>query len=148
LKQVPSDDGKVAIEEVYPLNQELANKHGGVVLVGDHLYGDSEDRGILWCAELLTGKVKWKSRGPGSDSASLVAADEHLYVHYADGTMALVKASPEAFEEVGHFIVPGSGERPSWSHPVILEGKLYVREGDVIVCYDVREKGADVGGAR
>ena len=124
---------------MYPLKTELANKHGGVVLVGDYLYGDSEDRGIVWCAELLTGDVKWKSRGPGKDSASLVAADDHLYVHYADGTMTLVKASPAAFEEVSHFEVPGSGERPSWSHPVILDGKLYVREGDVINCYDVRK---------
>src|SRR6478752_5114370 len=97
LKQVPGADGDVKIEVVYPLKTELANKHGGVVLVGDNLYGDSEDRGIVWCAELMTGKVLWKSRGPGKDSTSIVAADDHLYAHYADGTMALVKASPEAF---------------------------------------------------
>lgn len=139
LKQVPGADGEVAIETVYPLKQELGNKHGGVVLVGGYLYGDSEDRGIPYCADLMTGEVKWKSRGAGRDSASIAAADGHLYVHYADGTMALVKASPEAFEEVGHFQVPGSGERPSWAHPVIVDGKLYLREGDVIVCYDVRE---------
>lgn len=138
LKQVPGAGGEIKIEVVYPLKVELSNKHGGVVLVGNYLYGDSEDRGIIWCAELLTGDVKWKSRGTGHNSASLVAADEHLYVHYADGTMTLVKASPTAFEEVSHFEVPGSGERPSWSHPVILDGKLYVREGDVILCYDVR----------
>jgi len=111
-----------------------------VVLVGDYLYGDSEDRGIVWCAELLTGDVKWKSRGAGRDSASLVAADDHLYIHYADGTMTLVKASPESFEEVSHFELPGSGDRPSWSHPVILDGKLYVRQGDLILCYDVQKK--------
>jgi outer membrane protein assembly factor BamB len=139
LKQVPGANGEIKIEVVYPLKVELSNKHGGVVLVGDYLYGDSEDRGIVWCAELLTGKVLWKSRGTGHDSASLVAADEHLYIHYADGTMTLVKASPTSFEEVSHFEVPGSGERPSWSHPVILDGKLYVREGDAILCYDVRK---------
>ena len=141
LKQVPGAAGEVAMEVVYPLKKELGNKHGGVVLVGDYLYGDSEDRGIPYCAELLTGDVKWKSRGTGHDSASFVAADGHLYIHYADGTMTLVKASPEAFEEVGHFEVPGSGERPSWSHPVVLDGKLYIREGDVIVCYNVRSQG-------
>jgi outer membrane protein assembly factor BamB len=139
LKQVPSPGGDVTTEVVYPLNTELSNKHGGVVLLGDYLYGDSEDRGIVWCAELMTGDVKWKSRGPGRDSASIVAADDHLYIHYADGTMALVKASPTSFEEVGHFEAPGSGDRPSWSHPVILDGKLYVREGDLILCYDVRK---------
>jgi outer membrane protein assembly factor BamB len=139
LKQVPGAGGDVKMEVVYPLKPELANKHGGVVLLGDYLYGDAEDRGTVWCAELMTGAVKWKSRGPGTASASVVAADDHLYVHYASGTMALVKASPDAFEAVSHFEVPGSGERPSWSHPVILDGKLYVREGDVINCYDVRK---------
>jgi outer membrane protein assembly factor BamB len=139
LKQIPSGEGEVNVEVVYPLKTELANKHGGVVLVGDYLYGDSEDRGIVWCAELLTGEVLWKSRGTGHDSASLVAADDHLYIHYADGTMSLVKASPKSFEEVSHFKVPGSGERPSWSHPVILDAKLYIREGDAIMCYDVRK---------
>ncbi len=139
LKQVPAANGDINVEVVYPLQVELANKHGGVVLVGDNLYGDSEDRGIVWCAELMTGKVLWKSRGPGKDSASMVAADDHLYVHYANGTMALVKASPTGFEAVSHFDVPGSGERPSWSHPVIVDGNLYVREGDEINCYDVHK---------
>lgn len=139
LKQVPGNGGDVKMEVVYPLKPELSDKHGGVVLVGDYLYGDSEDRGIVWCAELMTGNVKWKSRGAGKDSASIVAADDHLYVHYADGTMSLVKASPESFQEISHFTVPGSGERPSWSHPVILDGKLYVREGDVVNCFDVRQ---------
>jgi outer membrane protein assembly factor BamB len=139
LKQVPGPGGDVKMEVVYPLKVELSNKHGGVVLVGDYLYGDSEDRGVVWCADLMTGAVKWKSRGPGKDSASVVVADDHLYVHYASGVMALVKASPEAFEAVSHFEVPGSGERPSWSHPVILDGKLYVREGDEINCYEVRK---------
>src|SRR5262245_20199566 len=74
LKQVPGADGDVKMEVVYPLKTELSNKHGGVVLLGDYLYGDSEDRGVVWCADLMTGKVQWKSRGAGRDSASLVAA--------------------------------------------------------------------------
>jgi|HubBroStandDraft_6_1064221.scaffolds.fasta_scaffold2771210_2 hypothetical protein len=44
-------------------------------------------------------------------------------------------------EEVGSFKVPGSGERPSWSHPVILDGKLFLREQDHVLCYDIRAKG-------
>ncbi|MBX3414128.1 MAG: PQQ-like beta-propeller repeat protein [Pirellulales bacterium] len=139
LKQVPADDGAIDVEVVYPLKTELGNKHGGVVLVGDYLYGDSEDRGIPYCAELLTGEVKWKSRGAGRESASVAAADGHLYIHYANGTMTLVEASPEELKETGVFEVPGSGDNPGWAHPVITGGKLYLREGDVIVCYDVRQ---------
>lgn len=139
LKQVPAGEGEVKIEEVYPLNIELANKHGGVVLVGDYVYGDSEDRGTPFCAELMTGTQKWKER-QGGGSGSVAAADGCLYFHFADGTMLLAKASPEKFEKLGSFKVPGSGERPSWSHPVIVGGRLYVREQDRILCYDVRAK--------
>jgi outer membrane protein assembly factor BamB len=138
LKQVPAAGGEVTIEEIYPLNRELANKHGGVVLLGDYLYGDSDDRGIPFCAKLMTGKVVWKHRGSGHNSASIAAADGHLYVRYADGTMTLVEASADGFKEVGTFLVPGSGDRPSWSHPVIVDGKLYLREGDKLLCYELR----------
>jgi outer membrane protein assembly factor BamB len=136
LRQSADGDG-VKVEEIYPLNPKLGNKHGGIVLVGDYLYGDSDDRGTPFCAELMTGEVKWKSRGSGKNSASVVAADEHVYIRYADGTMTLVKADPESFQEVSHFKVPGSGDRPSWAHPVICEGRLYLREGDKILCYKI-----------
>jgi outer membrane protein assembly factor BamB len=141
LKQVPGEKGEVTVEEIYPINRELANKHGGVVLVGDYLYGDSDDRGIPWCAELMTGEVKWKERSSrGRGSVSIAAADGRLYLHFANGAMILAQADPEKYTELGSFTVPGSGERPSWSHPVVLDGKLYVREQDRILCYDVRAK--------
>lgn len=137
LRQVATGDG-VKMEEVYGLNQELANKHGGIVLVGDHLYGDSDDQGIPFCAELATGKQAWKSRGSGKGSAAVVAADGHVYFRYQDGTLALVKADPKGFEEVSFFKIPDSDARPSWAHPVILDGKLYLREQDAILCYDIK----------
>ena len=137
LRQVADGDG-VAVEEVYGLQKGLQNKHGGVVLVGDYLYGDTDSRGIPFCADFLTGEIKWKSRGSGKDSASVCAADGHLYFRYSDGTMTLVKATPDEFTEVASFKIPSSGDRPSWSHPVVLDGKLYLREGDKIFCYDLK----------
>ncbi len=97
LRQVPGGNGEVKVEAVYPLNTDLNNKHGGVILVGDYLYGDSNDQGTPFCAELMTGKIVWKERGPGKKSASVTAADGHLYIRWADGTMALAKASPDGF---------------------------------------------------
>jgi len=138
LRQVPQADGGVTIEEIYGLNTDLANKHGGIVLVGDHLYGDSDDKGIPFCAELMTGKILWKQRGSGKNSATMMAADGHIYIRYSDGTLSLVKADPAEYREVGSFTVPGSGERPSWAHMVILDGLLYLREDDAILCYDLR----------
>ena len=140
LKQIPGENGTVKIEEIYPVNTKLANKHGGVVLVGDYVYGDSDDKGVPYCADLMTGEIKWSKRGSGSNSASIISAEGMLYIHFASGVMALAKASPDDYIEVGSFKVPGSGERPGWSHPVIANGRLYVREHDVINCYDIKAK--------
>ncbi len=138
LRQVPRGSG-VEVEEIYGLKPELANKHGGVVLIGDHLYGCADDKPILICADLMTGDVRWKERGSGKNSVAIAAADGHLYLRYQDGTMSLVKADPTEFLEVSNFQIPDSGDRPSWPHPVILDGRLYLREGDAILCYDIRQ---------
>ena len=134
-----ADGNKVSIEEIYPSDPKLQNKHGGVILIGNHLYGDSGDRGTPFCADLESGEVLWQSRGSGKKSACVAAADGHVYFRYQDGTMTLVKANPENFEEVGSFKVPGSGDRPSWAHPVIAHGNLYLREGDTILCYSLKQ---------
>lgn len=140
LKQVPGPDRTVTVEEIYPITKELANKHGGIVLVGDYLYGDSDDQGIPFCADLMTGEIKWKGRASGSGSAAMAAADGCLYVHFANGVMSLIKADPAELKEVGTFKLPDAGERPGWAHPQVLDGKLYVREQDKFFCYDVRAK--------
>jgi outer membrane protein assembly factor BamB len=139
LKQSASGDG-VKVEEVYGLNPDLTNKHGGVVLVGDFLYGDSDDKGTPWCAELASGRIRWKQRGSGRGSASVTYADGRLYVRYSSGRLVLVPATPDGYREVGAFDVPHSGRRPSWAHPVIAGGRLFLREDDHILCYDLRAK--------
>ncbi len=142
VRQSVAASGAIVMQEVYGLNQELANKHGGIVLVGDHLYGDSDDKGIPFCADLMTGEIVWKSRGSGRGSAAIVAADGHLYVRFQNGVLALVKADPAGYEEGGHFQIPHSDtdeSRPSWAHPVIVDGLLYLRESDHLLCYDLRK---------
>ena len=140
FKQVPSANGSVAIKEVYGLNTKLKNKHGGVVLVGEHLYGDSNDAGRPYCADFMTGEIKWATKGSGTGSAVVIAGGDRLYICYENGKMVLAEASPSEYKEISSFQIPGTGdgERPSWSHPVILEGKLYLREQDKILCYDIR----------
>jgi len=139
LRQKSGPGGQVEMQEVYGLKPDLANKHGGLVLVGDHVYGCADDQPIIFCAALKTGDIVWKERGSGRNSAAVAAADGHLYVRYQDGTVALVKADPAGYKEVAAFKIPGRGEQPSWSHPVILDGRLYLREQDKIFCYDVKQ---------
>jgi outer membrane protein assembly factor BamB len=140
LKLSKTEDGVEATEVYY--KHELRNKHGGVVLVGDHVFGDCDDSGTPYCAEVKTGKVLWRrkhTRGGGSGSAAVTYADGHLYFLYQDGTLALVKASADGYEEAGRFKVAGIGT-PAWAHPVVVGGKLYLRGNNVVFCYDVQAK--------
>ncbi|HMO34414.1 MAG TPA: hypothetical protein PKA06_00085 [Gemmatales bacterium] len=141
LRQIPDGEG-VKIEVLYDYKKELCNKHGGIVLVDDYIYGCADDKNIVYCANLTTGEVEagWKARGSGKGSIAITAADGHLYARFSDGILALVKASPGSYQEVSKFQIPHSGDRPSWSHPVILHGKLFLREGDHILCYDLKAR--------
>lgn len=140
LKQVPGENDAVTVEEVYPLNTKLANKHGGVILIGDHLYGDSDDKALPFCADLMTGEERWKSRASGKGSAAFTGGDGMLYIQFANGTFVLAKATPEGYEEVSKFTIPGDTSRPCWAHPVINDGKLYIRVDDRLLCYDITAK--------
>jgi outer membrane protein assembly factor BamB len=139
LMKLKADGQAVSAEEVY-YKKELTNKHGGVIKVGDFVYGDTDDSGHPFCAEVKTGKVKWKrkNQGNGGGSASITYADGRLYIHYDNGTVALVKAVADDYEEVGSFQAP-KRNGPSWAHPVVCDGRLYIREGDLLYCYDVRK---------
>jgi outer membrane protein assembly factor BamB len=138
LKLTPTGDGGIKADEVYPFNRALANKHGGVLLISDYLYAGRDETPVIFCAELMTGKVRWEKRGTGNASAAVAYADGHLYIRFANAQMALAKASPDEYAEISTFKIPHSGELPSWSHPVIVGGRLYLREQDWIMCYDVR----------
>jgi outer membrane protein assembly factor BamB len=135
-------DGKgVSYDEVY-FKSELTNKHGGVIRVGEYLFGDTDDQGRPFCAAFRTGKVLWKREGRdgrGGGSVAVTAADGRLYLHYQDGWVVLAEASPGGYKELGAFRAPKRSGN-SWAHPVVCDGRLYIREGDQLYCYDVREK--------
>ncbi len=134
-----SSDGLDMKEDYY--SGSLKNRHGGVVHVGDSIYGDLDNSGKLWCAEWKTGTVKWsnKDRVEGKGSIAIVYADGNLYCRYDNGIMALVEANPKGYVEKGAFKIPGS-DRQSWNHPVVIGGKLYLREKDQLLVYDVKNK--------
>lgn len=130
----------VDAKEVYFLQANtLQNHHGGMVLIGDHVYcGTGHNNGFPICVELETGKVAWnKGRGPGTGSAAVVAADGNLYFRYENGVMALIEATPDGYHEKGTFKIPDCRD-PSWPHPVIAGGKLYLREQDALLCYSLK----------
>jgi outer membrane protein assembly factor BamB len=129
-----SADGSA--KEVY-LGRALANHHGGVVRVGDQLYG-TNNTGLV-CLDFNTGETKWQDRSVGK--GSVTAADGHLYVRGEKGDMvALVEATSTGYKEKGRFKQPDRGKRNAWPHPVIAGGCLYLRDDDVLLCYDIKAK--------
>ena len=141
LKLVP-DGGGVKAQEAYWLNQnQFQNHHGGFVKVGDHIYGGhNHNKGESTCVEMKTGKILWHADQPGGGSGCVLYADGNLYYRYQDGLMALVEATPEKYNLKSTFMPPKreGAKKEAWAHPVISDGKLYLRHWDVLFCYDVK----------
>jgi len=123
-------------------NKVMKNHHGGVVLVGDHLYGYSDGSGWM-CQDFKSGDEVWAERNKLGKGA-IACADEMLYcLDEGTGTVVLIEASPKGWSEHGRFkLDPQTKIRSSrgriWTHPVISNGKLYLRDQDLIYCYDVK----------
>ena len=134
LLGLKAENGEVKAEQVY-FSREMMNHHGGVVLVNGYLYGFSNT--ILTCMEFETGKVLWRHRSVGK--GSLTYADGNLYLLGEENTAGLAEANPTAYVERGRFEIADQGW-PSWAHPVVCGGRLYIRNQGVLACYDVKAK--------
>ena len=128
-------------------SQQLNNHHGGMVLIGDHVYfGHGRNGGSPVCVDFKTGEIKWgpeRSPAGGQLSAAVLYADGRLYFRYENGVMALIEPSPEGLKLVSSFKLPAADQRShpqSWPHPVVVNGKLYIRDQTVLYCYDVQAK--------
>jgi hypothetical protein len=123
-------------------NTNMENHHGGVVLVGDALYGHS-NKGGWTCQDWKTGEVKWAERGKLGKGA-IHCADGMLYLlDEKKGEVVLIEASPNGWNEKGRFILaPLSSQRNPkggiWVHPVVSNGRLYLRDQEIVYCFNVK----------
>jgi outer membrane protein assembly factor BamB len=131
LKLVPGTRA-VTATEVY-FNREMRNHYTTSVLVGNHLYGFSSN--ILTAMNFMTGEVAWRDRSVGK--GNVIYADRHLYALGENGTVGLIEVSPERYIEKSRFEIP-RGDFPTWTPPVIADGKLYLREQDNLYCYNIK----------
>lgn len=125
-------DGKAT--EVY-FTKDMRNHHSSSILIGDHLYGFSSS--VLTAMRFDTGEIAWKDRSVGK--GSLVYADGHLYALSENGVVGLIEATPKGYVEKGRFRIQ-QDSLPTWTHPIVVGGRLYIRDQDTIYAYDVREK--------
>ncbi|MGQ9821923.1 MAG: PQQ-binding-like beta-propeller repeat protein [Thermogutta sp.] len=118
-------------------NKDLDNHHGGVILYQGFLYG-SNYRGKWICLDWNTGETKYSENGIGKGSATL--AEGMLYTYSERKKVGLVPAVPTAHDPVSSFTIPSEEREQSWAHPVVADGRLYLRHGNLLFAYDVRGK--------
>lgn len=145
LKLTPAGAAGVKVEELKRYRSgELQNHHGGMILVNKHLYlGRGHNDGKPTCVEFATGEIAWeesRSPGQGSGSAAVAYADGMLYFRYENGKVVLIAANPEEFRVAGTFSEPERSGQPTWAHPVIANGKLYLRDQDRLHVYDIKAR--------
>ena len=139
LLEIKRTGERFSAKELYFLSaRDFQNHHGGIVLVGGHVYGGrGGNAGHPTCIDLATGKMCWAERSPSRGSASVIYADGHVIFRYDRGEVVLLEATPEAMRIKGRFTAV-KGDGAAWAHPVIHQGRLYLRHGNILACYDLR----------
>ncbi len=129
LVEVRDEGGKLAARKVWE-NLNMKNKFNSSVIHNGYAYG--LDEGILACVDVATGERKWKGGRYGF--GQLIFASDHLIVISEQGELALVKATPDKYEEVAKF---QAIEGKTWNYPAIANGKLLVRNGNEMACFNI-----------
>ncbi len=136
LFKVTRTGGQFSVEQIYA-NHVMVNHHGGVVQVGDCIYGYSEGKGLT-CQNAGTGAALWAEKA-AIKKGSVSYADGKLYCREEDtGTVVLVEAASGAYHEKGRLTQSDRRPEKAWTHPVIANGKLYLRDQDLLLCYDLK----------
>jgi outer membrane protein assembly factor BamB len=139
LFKISKNSDTFQAEEVYA-NKVMINHHGGVILLDNHVYGYSDGKGWT-CQDLKTGAAAWQENDK-LGKGSLFYADGHFYLRKEDGkgTVVLLEASAAGFKEKSRFDQPDRTGKNSWTHPIIVNGRLYLRDQDLLLCYDIKQK--------
>jgi len=138
MLRVEVEGSGASVKEVWRSN-DLDNHHGGVILLDGYLYASSHVRnnGRWICLDWRTGRTMYVAEGIGR-KGSLTCADGLFYVMSERGDVGLVKPTPTGHEIISQFRIPAGGKGPTWAHPVVCGGRLYVRHGEFLYAYDVR----------
>src|SRR5262249_27761359 len=131
LKLLPAGAGAVRVERVYETKQ-MQNHFSSSVRLGRYVYGFNDN--LLACMDLFTGKTTWQQRG--FDKGSLTIADGRLIILGERGKLAMAEADPKKYHELASFRF---STKQCWTVPVVANGKLYVRDQEMMVCYDLRK---------
>jgi outer membrane protein assembly factor BamB len=121
--------------------KDITNQHGGVVQLGDLVFGFSDSNGWLW-QNLKTGDIvqTWPQKEFGKGAVSCADGLLYLRLERDKGTVVLLDPSTDGVKVRGRFDQPDRSKKNSWPHPVVANGRLYLRDQDVLLAYDVKQK--------
>jgi outer membrane protein assembly factor BamB len=143
-KLVKKENGEFAAEEVW-FSKSMENHHGGVILHDGALFGANGGNGGGYpaCLDFKTGEVLWNERDSDKrrvTKGSVAYADGRIYYRTEEGPIVLIEPSRKEYLERGRFNQPERTDKPAWAHPVVANGRLYIRDQDTLFCYDVKAK--------
>lgn len=133
--EITKNGGKWSAAEIHS-SRKFANHHGGVIELDGHVFGSTG--GSFACMNIRTGELIYRERSAGKGATTF--ADGHFYLRSENGPVALIKASAKELKEISSFDQPERSEKKSWAHPVVANGKLYLRDQDLLLCYDISVK--------
>ena len=136
--------GEFAAEEVW-FSKNMENHHGGVILHDGALFGANGGNGggYLACLDFKTGEVLWNEKDSDKrrvSKGSVAFGDGRIYYRTEEGPVVLIEPSRKEYQGRGRFTQPERTDKPAWAHPVVANGKLYIRDQDTLFCYDVKAK--------
>lgn len=145
LAKLLKEGDTIRAEEVW-FSSDMENHHGGMLVIDGALYGANGGNGggYLVCLDFATGEVLWNEKDMDKrrvTKGSVAQANGRIYYRTEEGDMVLIEPSRKEYLERGRFTQPDRTRQPAWSHPVIANGKLYLRDQDTLFCYDVKRKG-------
>src|SRR6185369_6276575 len=144
VKLSKDGNGGIKAEEAW-FSKNMENHHGGVVLIDGALYGANGGNGGGYpvCLDFQTGDVLWNEKDSDKrrlKKGSVAVADGRIYYRAEEGAVVLLEPSRKEYLERGRFEQPDRTRLPAWAHPVVANGKLYIRDQDTLLCYDVKAK--------
>lgn len=139
-----SPTGEFTAEEAW-FSKSMENHHGGVILHDGALFGANGGNGggYMACLDFKTGEVLWNERDSDKrrvTKGSVAFADGRIYYRTEEGPIVLIEPSRKEYLERGRFNQPERTDKPAWAHPIVVNGKLYIRDQDTLFCYDVKGK--------
>lgn len=141
---VKKETGEFTAEEAW-FSKSMENHHGGVILHDGALFGANGGNGggYLACLDFKTGEVLWNEKDSDKrrvTKGSVAFADGRIYYRTEEGPVVLIEPSRKEYVERGRFDQPERTDKPAWAHPVVANGRLYIRDQDTLFCYDVKAK--------